>query len=62
MGHQIGRADLQPGDIVYFYTPVSHVGIYLGEGKMVEARTFGQPVSVTSVDRAGYRGAVRVVD
>jgi hypothetical protein len=28
---------------------------------MVEARTFGQPVSVTSVDRSGYRGAVRVV-
>jgi cell wall-associated NlpC family hydrolase len=61
MGRQISRANLQPGDIVYFYSPVSHVGIYLGKGMMVEARTFGQPVSVTSVDRAGYRGAVRIV-
>jgi peptidoglycan DL-endopeptidase CwlO len=61
MGVQIARKDLQPGDIVYFYTPVSHVGIYLGNGMMVEARTFGQPVSVTSVDRSGYRGAVRIL-
>jgi cell wall-associated NlpC family hydrolase len=61
MGRQIARADLQPGDIVYFYTPVSHVAIYLGNGAMIEARTFGQPVSVTSVDRAGYRGAVRII-
>jgi cell wall-associated NlpC family hydrolase len=61
LGRAVSRADLQPGDIVYFYTPVSHVGIYLGDGKMVEARTFGQPVSVTSVDRSGFRGAVRLV-
>jgi peptidoglycan DL-endopeptidase CwlO len=61
MGVQIARKDLQPGDIVYFYSPVSHVGLYLGNGMMVEARTFGQPVSVTSVDRAGYDGGVRIL-
>ena len=61
LGVQIARKDLRPGDIVYFYSPVSHVGLYLGDGKMVEARTFGQPVSVTSVDRSGYQGAVRVL-
>jgi cell wall-associated NlpC family hydrolase len=60
LGVQIARKDLRPGDIVYFYSPVSHVGLYLGNGMMVEARTFGQPVSVTSVDRSGYDGAVRV--
>jgi cell wall-associated NlpC family hydrolase len=36
------------------------VGIYVGDGKMVHARTHGLPVAVTSVDQAGYRGAVRV--
>jgi cell wall-associated NlpC family hydrolase len=36
------------------------VGIYVGDGKMVHARTFGSPVAVTSVDMSGYRGAVRV--
>jgi cell wall-associated NlpC family hydrolase len=60
MGTPVTRAELLPGDIVYFYTPVSHVGIYIGDGKMVHARTFGQPVAVTSVDQAGFRGAVRV--
>jgi cell wall-associated NlpC family hydrolase len=60
MGTPVSRAELMPGDIVYFYSPVSHVGIYVGDGKMVHARTFGQPVAVTSVDQAGYRGAVRV--
>lgn len=60
LGTPVSRAELMPGDIVYFYSPVSHVGIYVGDGKMVHARTFGQPVAVTSVDQAGYRGAVRV--
>ncbi len=60
MGTPVPRAELLPGDIVYFYTPVSHVGIYIGDGKMVHARTFGQPVAVTSVDQTGFRGAVRV--
>ncbi|PRY41217.1 cell wall-associated NlpC family hydrolase [Geodermatophilus tzadiensis] len=60
MGTPVSRADLMPGDIVYFYSPVSHVGLYVGDGKMVHARTFGSPVAVTSVDMSGYRGAVRV--
>ena len=60
LGTPVSRAELLPGDIVYFYSPVSHVGLYIGDGKMVHARTFGQPVAVTSVDQAGYRGAVRV--
>ncbi len=60
LGTPVSRSELMPGDLVYFYSPVSHVGIYVGDGKMVHARTFGQPVAVTSVDQAGYRGAVRV--
>jgi cell wall-associated NlpC family hydrolase len=61
LGVQIARKDLRPGDIVYFYKPVSHVGLYIGNGMMVEARTFGQPVGISSVDRAGYDGAVRIL-
>ena len=30
----VRRDQLQPGDLLFFYTPVSHVGIYLGSGKM----------------------------
>jgi peptidoglycan DL-endopeptidase CwlO len=61
MGVPVSRAELQPGDIVYFYSPVSHVGIYIGDGMMVHARTFGVPVAVTSVDMRGYAGARRIV-
>jgi peptidoglycan DL-endopeptidase CwlO len=37
------------------------VGLYIGNGMMVHARTFGSPVAVTSVDQSGYRGARRIV-
>jgi len=60
LGRAVSRSELKPGDLVYFYTPVSHVGLYIGNGMMVHARTFGQPVAVTSVDQAGYRGARRI--
>jgi peptidoglycan DL-endopeptidase CwlO len=60
-GRPVSRSELQPGDLVFFYSPISHVGLYIGDGKMVHARTFGQPVAVTSVDQAGYVSAVRLV-
>jgi peptidoglycan DL-endopeptidase CwlO len=60
MGTAVPRAQLQPGDLVFFYSPVSHVGIYIGNGQMVHASTFGSPVLVTSVDMAGYVGARRL--
>jgi cell wall-associated NlpC family hydrolase len=61
VGTPVSRSQLQPGDLVFFYSPISHVGLYIGNGMMVHARTFGQPVAVTSVDQAGYAMAVRVV-
>jgi cell wall-associated NlpC family hydrolase len=60
MGTAVSRADLQPGDLVFFYSPVSHVGMYIGNGKMVHASTFGVPVIVSSVDMSGYVGARRL--
>jgi cell wall-associated NlpC family hydrolase len=61
LGVHVSRADLEPGDLVFFYSPISHVGLYIGNGMMVHARTFGHPVAVTSVDMAGYNTAVRIV-
>jgi cell wall-associated NlpC family hydrolase len=61
LGIAVSRSDLQPGDLVYFYSPVSHVGLYIGNGMMVHARTYGQPVAVTTVDMSGYAGARRIV-
>jgi cell wall-associated NlpC family hydrolase len=60
-GTPVSRQQLQPGDLVFFYSPISHVGLYIGNGMMVHARTTGSPVAVTSVDQAGYNMAVRLV-
>jgi len=59
MGTAVPRSELQPGDLVFFRSPVSHVGMYIGGGRMVHAATFGVPVQITSVDMAGYAGARR---
>jgi cell wall-associated NlpC family hydrolase len=60
VGVPVSRADLQPGDLVFFYNPISHVGIYIGNGQMVHASVPGKPVAVTSVDKGGYVSARRV--
>jgi peptidoglycan DL-endopeptidase CwlO len=61
LGTAVPRAELQPGDLVFFGSPVYHVGIYVGNGKMVHARDFHQPVAVTSVDMGEYAGARRIL-
>jgi cell wall-associated NlpC family hydrolase len=61
MGTPVSRDQLQPGDLVFFYSPVSHVGMYIGNGQMVRAATSGQPVQVVSLDSMGsYNSARRV--
>ena len=52
------KADLQPGDLVFFYKPISHVGIYIGNGKIVHASRTGQPVKIS--DMAGCGSPQRV--
>jgi len=61
VGTPVSRSELKPGDLVFFYSPISHVGIYIGKGMMVHARTEGQPVAVTSVDQLEYNRAVRLL-
>jgi cell wall-associated NlpC family hydrolase len=61
IGTPVAYSDLQPGDLVFFYSPVSHVGIYIGNGQMVHASTYGQPVQV--IDLAympGFNSARRL--
>jgi len=60
-GEHISRSELQPGDLVFFFPTISHVGLYVGNGLMVDAPTFGQPVQVQPVFWSAYVGAVRIV-
>src|SRR3954469_13551889 len=59
MGTPVSRDQLQPGDLVFFYSPVSHVGMYIGNGQMVHASTSGQPVKVASLDSMGSYNSAR---
>ncbi|MDT0276675.1 C40 family peptidase [Blastococcus goldschmidtiae] len=60
-GHYVSRADLRAGDLIFFYSPVGHVGIYLGYGVMVHSSTYGKPVSIVPVSSVpGYNTARRV--
>ncbi len=45
----IPYSQAQPGDLVFFYADIQHVGIYIGGGMMVDAPTFGQVVQIQPV-------------
>ena len=45
----LARSSLQPGDLV-FYNGLNHVAIYVGNGQIIHAPTFGDHVRVASVD------------
>jgi cell wall-associated NlpC family hydrolase len=47
----VSKSELRPGDLVFFYKPISHVGIYVGGGKIVHASNKRSPVKYGSVDR-----------
>ena len=60
VGTPVSRDQLKPGDLVFFYSPVSHVGIYIGNGKMVHASTTGEPVKISDLGRRPFHNARRV--
>ncbi|AHH96597.1 NlpC/P60 family protein [Kutzneria albida] len=64
-GAPVSRGDLRPGDLVFFGTAadIHHVGMFIGEGKVVHAPDFGQVVKVVPLEQAGrdYYGARRIV-
>lgn len=59
-GRHISKSELRPGDLVFFYSPIHHVGIYIGGGQMINARTGG--VRIDSAFWSSYAGACRVLN
>jgi len=51
-GQPVSMDNIQPGDLVTYYSDASHVGIYIGDGMMVHASTYGSPVRVAPVNNA----------
>ncbi|MGQ0631547.1 MAG: C40 family peptidase [Sporichthyaceae bacterium] len=58
-GRKVPRSELLPGDLVYFYSPISHVSIYIGNGKMVDAPNPGKSVRILPISYMPYAGATR---
>jgi peptidoglycan DL-endopeptidase CwlO len=58
-GPRVSRSDLQPGDLVFFGSPIHHVGMYVGGGEMIEAPYSGARVRRASAFRHDYAGACR---
>jgi len=58
-GARVSRANLKPGDLLFFYSPIHHVAIYLGNGKMVHAPHTGDVVSIDPVYWQYFVGACR---
>ncbi len=58
-GQRVSRSDLAPGDLVFFGSPIHHVGIYVGGGMYIHAPRTGDVVRISSMSRGGYAGACR---
>jgi cell wall-associated NlpC family hydrolase len=58
-GASVSRSQLEPGDLLFFYNPIHHVGIYIGNGQMINAR--GSRVQIDDVWTNSYYGAKRIL-
>jgi cell wall-associated NlpC family hydrolase len=57
--HINSMSALEPGDLVFFGSPIHHVGMYVGNGTMIEAPYTGASVRYHSINRRDYAGATR---
>jgi hypothetical protein len=60
-GTAVAKEDLLPGDLVFFYTPISHVGVYVGGGLMINAPRSGDLVIIEDAFRSSYVTARRLI-
>ena len=60
VGTPVSRSALQPGDLVFFYGGPSHVGIYIGNGKVVHASNPRHPVKTADLRTMPFYSARRV--
>jgi peptidoglycan DL-endopeptidase CwlO len=58
-GRRVSKSALMPGDLVFYYSPISHVGMYIGNGLIVHAANPGAGVRVSELYSMPYVGAVR---
>ena len=59
VGRKVSKSNLRAGDLVFFYSGVSHVGIYAGNRKIIHASRPGKPVGYIKMRYMPYKGARR---
>ena len=59
-GTSVSKGDLQPGDLIFYYGGITHVGMYIGNGQIVHAANPRSGVVTASVNSMPYQGARRV--
>lgn len=59
LGRAVSMSELAPGDLVFYYSPISHVGMYIGNGQIVNAPTAGDVVKIVGINAAGRPVAMR---
>jgi cell wall-associated NlpC family hydrolase len=60
LGTKVAAADLQPGDVVFFGSPIHHVGMYIGGGYFLHAPRTGDFVKISKLaERSDFAGARR---
>lgn len=60
-GTAVPISQLKPGDMVFYYTPVSDVGMYIGNGRILHASEPGEPVKISNVHAFPIHNARRIV-
>ena len=58
-GKKVAKSKLRKGDLVFFYSGKSHVGIYAGKGRVIHASRPGKPVAYIKMKYMPYAGARR---
>jgi cell wall-associated NlpC family hydrolase len=58
-GKKVAKSSLRAGDLVFFYSGISHVGIYAGNGNIIHASRPGKPVGYIKMKYMPYKGARR---
>jgi cell wall-associated NlpC family hydrolase len=58
-GTPVSSDKLKVGDLIFYYRPIQHVAIYIGNGKIIHAT--GNQVQIGTVWRNGYNAACRVL-
>ena len=58
-GQHVAKSDLRPGDLVFFYSDIHHVGLYAGNGQVIHAPRPGKSVEYIKMSYMPYAGARR---